>query len=148
MSMRRLFFGFMAAAVGIVASAASATDDPIATRKQLMQSNGAAAGVATGMIKGEIAFDPKVAMAALQAFEATGYAFGDYFPEGSHEGETRASPKIWEEMEEFQEYVADLREAAAQGVAAKPESVEALQTAMGPIGDACKECHEEFREEE
>lgn len=146
--MRRLFFGLFAAAVGVVATTASATDDPIETRKQLMQANGASMGEAQAMIKGEVEFEPRLAMAVLQSIEAVGYAFGDYFPEGSDQGETRASPKIWEEMEEFQEYVADLREDAAAGVAAKPETLEAFQTAIAAVGENCQQCHEEFREEE
>lgn len=145
--MRRLFFGLVAAAVGIVATTASATDDPIETRKQLMQANGASMGEAQAMLKGEVEFDARLAMAALQSFEAVGYAFGDYFPEGSDQGETRASPKIWEEMDEFQQYVANLREDAAAGVAAKPESLEAFQTAIAAVGENCQQCHEEFREE-
>jgi cytochrome c556 len=146
--MRRLFFGVVAAAVGVVATAASATDDPIETRKQLMQINGAGMGAIQGMVKGEIPFDPRIAMAALQGFEGVSYAFGDYFPEGSDQGDTRASPKIWEEMEHFQEYLTDLREGAATAVAAKPATLEDLQAVLGPIGDACGDCHEDFRLEE
>src|SRR5688500_20303805 len=80
MSMRRLFFGFMAAAVGIVATAASATDDPIQTRRKLMQANGAAFyGVAQGIIKGEIPFNPVVAASVIRTTNAVAYSFGDYF---------------------------------------------------------------------
>jgi cytochrome c556 len=147
--MSRLCFGVAAIAVGVVSTAAVAlTDDPIATRKNLMQANGAAMGAAQAMIKGEVAFDPRIAMATLQSFEAAGYAFGDYFPEGSDQGETRASPKIWEEMDEFQQYVANLREDAAAGVAAKPETLEAFQTAIAAVGENCQQCHEEFRLEQ
>ena len=50
-------------------------------------------------------------------------------------------------MAEFQQYVTDFREDAAAAVAAKPETLEAFQTALGPIGENCQQCHEEFREE-
>jgi len=146
--MRALVFGIIAVATGIASTGAfGLMDDPINTRKQLMQSNGASMGAAQAMIKGEAPFSAAVAMAALQNFEAVGYAFGDYFPEGSDQGETRASPKIWEEMEEFQQYLADFREDAAAGVAAKPETLEAFQAAVGAVGENCQRCHEEFREE-
>ena len=105
-------------------------------------------GAAQAMIKGEVPFDARVAMATLQNFEAVGYAFGDYFPEGSDQGETRASPKIWEEMAEFQQYLANFREDAAAGVAAKPETLEAFQTVIAAVGENCQTCHEEFREEQ
>jgi cytochrome c556 len=147
--MRRLIFGLVGVASVAASSAAfGLMDDPIATRKNLMQSNGSSMGAAQAMIKGEVPFDARVAMATLQNFEAVGYSFGDYFPEGSDQGETRASPKIWEEMAEFQQYLADFREDAAAGVAAKPETLEAFQTAIAAVGENCQTCHQEFREEQ
>jgi cytochrome c556 len=146
MSMRRLFFGFMAAAVGIVATAASATDDPIETRRKLMQANGAAFyGVANGILKGEIPFDPVVAASVIRINNAVAYSFGDYFPEGSHEGDTKASPKIWEEMEEFQRYLTEFRAATDKARQAEPKTLEAFQAAMNEVGETCKQCHDEFR---
>ena len=144
--MRRLILGSAALAIGVVSTIAAATEDPIATRKQLMQSNGASMGAAQAMIKGEVPFNAAVAMAALQNFEAVGYAFGDYFPPGSDQGDTRASPNIWTEMAEFQQYVTKFREDSAAAIAAKPGTLEAFQTALGPIGQNCQQCHEEFRE--
>ncbi len=147
--MRRFVLAGGVLAVGVISTAAVAlTDDPITTRKQLMQANGAAMGAAQAMIKGEVPFDARIAMSALQNFEAVGYSFGDYFPEGSDQGDTRASPKIWEEMAEFQQYITEFRENAAKGIAAKPETLEAFQTALGPLGQNCQQCHEEFREEQ
>lgn len=144
--MRRLMLGGVLV-MGIASTAAVATEDPIATRKQLMQSNGASMGAAQAMIKGEVPYDARVAMAALQNFEAVGYAFADYFPPGSDQGDTRASPKIWTEMAEFQQYVTKFRDDSAAAAAAKPATLEAFQTALGPIGQDCQQCHEEFREE-
>jgi cytochrome c556 len=146
--MRRAFVGVMALAVGIVTTAAVAVEDPILTRKKLMQSNGGAAGAAQGMIKGEIPFSPAVAEAALRTFNAVAYSFGDYFPEGSNQGETRASPKIWEEMAHFQEYLANFQQDTDAARQAKPQDLEAFKTVMATIGQNCQECHEDFRLEE
>ena len=147
--MRRLVFGLVIVAGGVASTGAlGLMDDPINTRKQLMQSNGASMGAAQAMIKGEIPFDARVANAALQNFEAVGWSFGDYFPEGSDKGDTRASPKIWEEPAEFQAYLTRFREAAAAGAAAKPETLEAFQAAIGPVGKECGGCHEDFRLEQ
>ena len=147
--MRRLIFALVAVASTAVSTAAfGLMDDPITTRKNLMQSNGASMGAAQAMLKGEIPFDARVAMAALQNFESVGYSFGDYFPPGSDQGDTRASPKIWEEMAEFQQYIADFRQNAADAIAAKPATLEAFQTAMDSIGKNCQTCHQEFREEQ
>ena len=99
--MRRMCFALLGVAVGVVSVGASAAEDPIFTRRKLMQANGGAAGIAQGMIKGEIPFNPVLAESALRTFNAVAYSVGDYFPEGSDKGDTRASPKIWEEMAEF-----------------------------------------------
>jgi cytochrome c556 len=144
----RLSLGILAVAVGIVSTAASATDDPIQTRKKLMQANGGAAGIAQGMIKEEIPFSPVLAESALRTFNAVSYAFGDYFPEGSDKGDTRASPKIWEEMAEFQGYLADFQADTDAARAAKPQDLEAFKAAMAEIGQNCQHCHEDFRLEE
>ena len=131
--MRRLFFGIVGACRRRrLDGALRATDDPILTRKKLMQANGGAAGIAQGMIKGEIPFSPVIAEAALRTFNAVAYSFGDYFPEGSDKGDTRASPKIWEEMAEFQQYLAELPEGHRRR-RARPsrETLEAFQAAMG-----------------
>lgn len=143
--MRRAFFGFVALAVGVVATAASATDDPIMTRKKLMDANGQAAGVAAGMAKGEIPFDPKVAQAAIQAWNSVAYSFGDYFPPGSDKGDTKASPKIWQEMSEFQEYLADFRKDTDAALKSKPQDLEAFKAILATVGQDCKDCHEDFR---
>jgi cytochrome c556 len=146
--MRRLIFAGTALAVGVVTTAAFATDDPILTRKKLMQANGGAAGAVQAMIKGEIPFNAVVAQSALRNFNAVAYAFGDYFPEGSDQGDTRASPKIWEEMAEFQQYLTDFQADTDAARKADPQDVEGLKTAMGEIGQNCQQCHEEFRLEE
>ena len=146
--MRPLCVGLLALAVGIVSTASVAVEDPILTRKKLMQSNGGAMGAAQAMIKGETPFNAAVAESALRTMNAVAYSFGDYFPEGSDQGETRASPKIWEEMEHFQEYLAAFQADTDAAREAKPETLEAFQASIGEIGQNCQDCHEDFREEE
>ena len=146
--MRRLVLVVSAVAVGVVSTAAFAlTDDPILTRKKLMWANGAAFyGVGQGMIKGEIPFNPVLAQTVFQTTSAVGYSFGDYFPEGSEQGgDTRASPAIWEEMEEFQRYLAELREKSDAALEAKPQTLEAFQELANSLNETCNACHDEFR---
>lgn len=146
--MRRLFLGGIALAVGVVSTAALAlTDDPITTRKKLMQGNGAVFyGVAQGMIKGEIPFNPVLAASVLRTTNAVAYSFGDYFPAGSEEGgDTRASPEIWENMAEFQQYLAEFRAATDAAREADPQTLEAFQAAIDEINRNCQQCHDDFR---
>lgn len=142
--MRRLMLGIPL--IVLVSTAAFAlADDPIATRKKLMDGNGAAMGAAVGMVKGEIPFDPRIAMAALQSFDSVAFAFGDYFPEGSGQGDTSASPNIWSDPAKWQAQLDDFRKDAEAAVAAKPQDLEAFKAVLGPIGEDCGACHEGFR---
>ena len=144
--MARLISLALALSVGIVSFPAYAQEDPILTRKKLMQANGAVFyGMARRMIQGEIPFNPVLAAAVVRTSDAVAHSFGDYFPEGSDQGDTRASPAIWEEMEEFQQYLADFQAAAGAAREADPQTLEAFTTAMEDLGETCDACHDEFR---
>jgi cytochrome c556 len=143
--MRRVLFGGLALAVGIVSTAAFAVDDPIVTRKKLMQANGGAAGAMQAMIKGEIPFSTAVAQSALRTFNAVAYSVGDFFPAGSDQGDTKASPKIWEDMAGFEADLVAFQMATDEARQADPQSVEDLQPIMGQIGKTCGTCHETYR---
>lgn len=143
--MRRMLFAGLALAVGVVTTSAFAIDDPIVSRKKLMQANGGALGAMQAMIKGETPFHPAVAQAALRTVNAVAYSVDKFFPAGSDQGDTKASPKIWEDMGGFEAALANLQQASDTAREANPQSVEDLQTAMGMIGKACGGCHETYR---
>ena len=71
--------------------------------------------------------------------------FGDYFPEGSSDGETTASPKIWEDMDGFKAAIAKFEGETAAGDCCRAESAADLGAVMGSVGGNCKACHETFR---
>lgn len=136
--------------IAVTATAAFAADDPIAVRKALMQSNGAAAGLSAGMMKKEIDYSPAAGKAAIAALHGTAEAFGDFFPEGSDMGaDTKASAAIWEDSEGWQAELDKFKSAAAAAVEASgragPADLEAFQAAVGPILGTCKSCHEKFQ---
>ncbi len=131
-------------------SVSMAADDPVATRKAIMQANGAAAGLSAGMMKQEIDYQPALGKAAITTFNATAHSFDSFFPEESRgaEGST-AAPAIWEDMDAFKARMADFlqkTEAAAE-VSGKdgPADLATFQGAVQPILGECKECHEKFR---
>jgi cytochrome c556 len=140
-----MVLGSIAISLGLAASAAFSAEDPIMTRQKLMQANGGAAGAAQAMIKGEVPFSPAVAQAALRTFNAVAYSVGDYFPAGSDQGKTRASPKIWEDMAGFQARLAEFQADTDAARQADPQTLEAFQAAMGEIGQNCQACHEAYR---
>ena len=55
--MRRLLVGLAALAVAVTAAGANAVEDPIFTRKSLMDANGAAAGAGIAMMKEQVPFN-------------------------------------------------------------------------------------------
>ena len=147
--MRRLAFAFGAAVVlGTAALAQEA--DPIETRQALMHNNGTAAGVAGGIMKGELDYAVPVGRAVIYAFGATAETFTDSFPEGSQDPErSRAAPAIWEDWEGFTSEFSDFQTAVASAKEAAgeegPADAQAFQAAVQPIVETCRSCHETYR---
>jgi cytochrome c556 len=142
-------FAFALSALMLSAAAATAADDPIASRKALMDANGAAAAVSGAMLKGDLDYNPTVAMAAIMTLRAVSHSYGAFFPAGSDKGETKASPKIWEDMAGFRKELAEFQEhadAAAQASGEDgPADLEAFKAAVTPIFGDCKDCHQNYR---
>jgi cytochrome c556 len=99
------------------------------------------------MTKGEKPFDAAVVLDALQSINnhAQKLDVATLFPAGTDQGDTEASPKIWEDMAGFQAKVDKFRTDAAAAVAAPPQDVEALKATLGAVGSNCGGCHETFR---
>ena len=133
-----------------LATTAYAADDPIAARQALMDNNGAAAALAGGMMKDEVAYSPVAGKAVIQALSATAHAVGSFFPEGSADpARSKASPKIWEDAAGFQAALAKFGTdvAAAQEASGKdgPADKAAFAAAIQPALGNCKSCHEAYR---
>lgn len=136
-------------ALTVCAGVAHAADDPIGTRKALMQAMGAAAAPAGAMMKGEMPYSPVVAKASIATMVAVSKAMGDYFPEGSTSADSTAAPKIWEDAAGFKAAVDKfMADAGAAGTASGkdgPADLEAFKAAIGPVMGNCKACHESYR---
>ena len=127
---------------------AFALEDVVTTRKNLMYSNGASAGLAGAMMKGEVEYSPAAGRAVLSSFNATSMAFGDYFPEGSDTGDTKAKETIWSDPAGFEAELVKFQTSSAEGNAAGgregPADLAAFQAAVLPVLDSCKTCHEGY----
>ena len=135
-------------AISMIALAGSAAyADPIADREALMKERGKLVGGLSKVVKGEEAYDAAAVLAQLQALQANAEKFDVdvLFPAGSDQGDTTASPKIWEDMAGFKaaedKYLADVKAA----VAAAPADVDALKAQFGTIADNCGTCHQAYR---
>lgn len=148
--MRKLVLGlaFLSAA-GMSGLPAAAEGDPIVVRKAIMQSVGGAAGLAGGMMKGEIAYSPAAGKAAITALKAAALTFGSYFPEGSEMGDTSAALAIWDNAAGFQAALTKFSDTATAAAAASgkdgPADLDAFKAAIGPVMGNCKSCHQDFR---
>jgi cytochrome c556 len=95
-----------AAAIGLGAHIAAAQQDPIAARKALMKGNADQAKIGADMTKGEAPFDLAKVKKIFATFEDTAAKAPALFPEHSIDQRTAddpytASPKIWENMDDF-----------------------------------------------
>lgn len=138
---------FLAIALaGLVAGAVTAADEPQAVRQELMKKIGASTGALAAIAKGEKPYDAAVVTASLQTISENSKAFPDQFPAGSETGlETEASPKIWENMDDFRAKSVKLGTDVDAVLAQLPADQAAVGAALGVIGKDCASCHENYR---
>lgn len=138
----------LAVVVGLACAStvAFAADDPIADRKAMMKSVGAATGASAAMVKGQAPFDARVAMLALRTMNAVALGYAGKFPEGSESGgKTTASPKIWEDSAGFAAAIAKFEADTAAALAAPAADVDAFKAQFGAVAANCAACHETYR---
>ena len=128
---------------------ASAGDDPVHERHELMEGVGDAAKPIGTMLKGERDYDRDVVMASLETWHVASMRFGELFPAGSETGEgTEAAPAIWEDRAGFDEALDKFRKATQAAMVANPETLEAAKPVIGPVFETCKGCHDTYRIED
>ncbi|HHZ07534.1 MAG TPA: cytochrome c [Rhizobiales bacterium] len=141
--MKRLVLAL--SAVALVSGAAFA--DPIADRKALMKERGGLVGQLAPIAKGEKPFDAAAVLAALQGLAANGEKFDvdALFPAGSDSGDTKASPKIWEDMAGFKAAEDKFEADVAAALAAPAQDLDAFKAQFGAIAANCGACHQTYR---
>lgn len=69
------------------------------------------------------------------------------FTPGSETGDTRAKPDIWLNMDDFKAKLEKMQqEVAALAKVAKSGDLAASKAQLGEAGQACKACHDKYRE--
>ena len=121
--------------------------DPIADRKAIMKERGGLVGGLAPVAKGEKPFDAAAVLTALQALEANAKKWDEdaLFPVGSETGDTKASPKIWEDMAGVKAAGDKFEADVAAAVAAPPADLAAFQAQFGAITSNCGACHQAYR---
>lgn len=120
---------------------------PQSYRQSLFAILGANMGPMAAMVKGEIPWDDaRFAGFASDMAAASQLNYMRGFPKGSEGGTTRAKPGIWENMDDFEAKLNDLRSAASElATAAEGGDKKEIMMAFQATGGACKACHEEYK---
>jgi cytochrome c556 len=137
-----------AAALAVVAAASTvwAQSDPIAARMALMKGNNDNFRNISQMLKGQQPFDAAKVDAAFAQWAETAQKLPGLFPPDSKTGEkTRAAPAIWDHKQDFDAKAAAFAKVVAENRDKAKASLEGLKAAAKPIGDACDNCHKDYR---
>ena len=152
-SFLRRAFTLAAASFALSASAAGdPVDKAIEARRAVMTLQSWYAGPLFQMARGAIPYEADAATRYAANLAAIVNADGGaMWPEGSdhraYPGETRALPEIWSAGSEVGERDQALREAVAALAEVAGDGLDALRSRIGPVGNACSRCHDDYREE-
>ncbi|NNE51902.1 MAG: cytochrome c [Sulfitobacter sp.] len=127
--------------------AVKSSNATVAARHNQMQMVGYHIGVLGAVAKGEMAYDAAMVEAAAKNLAALAtMERATLWAEGTEQGAadlSRAKAEIWQEPDAFAAKFKALEEASLAMVGAADAA--AVGAAMGPLGGACKGCHEQFR---
>ena len=133
------------ATIAIAASGVGIAQDAIGQRQAAMKSLGGSAKAGSDMNKGTVPFDAKKAADAMDTIATGAATLVKLFPAGSDSGETRASPKIWQDAKGFEANAAKLATDAAAAQKAAATGADAFKAAFGNVVKNCDSCHETYR---
>jgi uncharacterized caspase-like protein/cytochrome c556 len=131
--------------VAVVAPPVPPGADPIATRKALMRSMGAATKTGGQMVRGDAPYDQTKAQEILATYIDAADKMPTLFPDNSKSGgETTASARIWQDPNGFKAGFAKLKtEATAANVSVK--GIDSFKAWFGGLTKNCGNCHETYR---
>lgn len=143
------FAGLVAAASLIWAAPAAAQfakpEDAIKYRQSAFTVMSNQMGRLAAMAQGKVPFDALRAQAAARAVDTLAHLPWDAFPTGSNTGAAKLKGDLWKDAEQFQTLQAALKTQTAK-LAGAAGSLETLRAQVGPTAQACRNCHEKFRQ--
>lgn len=149
--MTRLFLAAATVAALMTALPAAAQfakpEDAVKYRKAGMTMMAAHFGRIGAMAQGKVPFDGAAAAANAEIAQQLSMLPFAGFVEGTA-GTEKGQPKanVWTERAKFDEGAKKMQEEMAKlAVAAKANNLDTLKAAFGNVGGACKNCHDNFR---
>ncbi len=126
---------------------------PIKARQSEMQLKLFNAGPLFGMAKGKIEYNAELAaMLANNLLLQTQLDMGRAWAKGTdnlaYEGKTRALPEAWSTYPEIAEKGKAYVKAVTELAPVAGNGLDALKSKIGALGKGCKNCHDDFREEQ
>ena len=144
-----------AAALLVVTAAAHGAGKPtpaqraVGYRQGVMTAVGWNFGPMAGMVKGEIPFDAKAfALRAERVAFLSTLPLEGFIPD-SRIGKTEAKAEIWDNMDDFKSKMETFQTEATKlsDLAKTATALDAVKPQFGKVGQACKDCHDEYKEE-
>ena len=135
----------------IISSLAYAHDGATGVIKQRMDMMGEIAKAMKSigqMIKGEQAYDSEVATVAAREIENHTVGLSQLFPEGSTTKPSEALPVIWENWDEFNRLLEEMKIQSKNlaEIASTVESSVEIKAQFALVGKTCGTCHQKFRQ--
>ena len=123
-------------------------EDAIKYRKAAFTVMNTHVGRIGAMVQGKAPFDAKAAADNADVALMMSKLPYTAFLQGTDKGETRARPEIWTENDKFRAAAQKMQDEMAKlNVAAKSGNLDTIKAAFGPVGQACKNCHDNFRKD-
>jgi len=150
--MKRLSLATLAVAGIITALPAAAQfakpEDAVKYRKAAFTVMAAHFGRVGAMVNGRAPFDAAAAQQNLEIATTMSKLPFTAFGPGTDIGDTRAKPNVWSDNAKFTAAATKMQDEMAKlNTAAKSGNLDQIKAAFGPVGDACKACHDDFRKE-
>ena len=150
--MKRLSLAALAVAGIVTALPAAAQfakpEDAVKYRKAALTVMAAHFGRIGAMVQGRVPFDAAAAQANAEIATMMSKLPFTAFGPGTDVGDTRAKPNVWTDNAKFVAAATKMQDEMAKlNAAAKTGNLDQIKAAFGPVGGACKACHDDFRKD-
>ena len=121
-------------------------EDAIKYRQSAMTVMGSHFGRVGAMVQGRVPFDAKVAAENLEIATTLSRLPFVAFVDGSDKGNTKAKAEIWSDRAKFNAAATKMQDEMLKlNAAGKSGNLDQIKAAFGPVGAACKACHDDFK---